>query len=87
MTLMHITTASGFEMDVDPDVINDMELIDAVVELEGGDATAYPVVTGKLLGSDKSRLYDHIRDDNGRVPQERFTEELRDIFGQLGKKK
>lgn len=86
MAVKHIITKTGFEMDADTSRIDDMELFDAVVELQAGNALAIPTVINKLCGDQKKALYDHCRLPDGRVPTQAITEEVTDIFEALNAK-
>lgn len=81
-------TRSGFAFEVDEAVANDMELFEALCDLDNGDATAVVPVCRIILGKQKKALYDHLRNEAGRVPVDRVTEEVVDIFSALqnGKK-
>lgn len=81
-----VTSKSGFTAVLDETSLNDMELFDALTGLDGGDMTALPTVVGKIMGKSKKALYDHLRAENGTVPIERVTEEMRDIILALGGK-
>lgn len=74
------TTRSGFAFEVDEAALNDMELFEAITDLDTGDARAIVPISRKLLGSQKAALYAHLRDGAGRVPVDRFAEEIADIF-------
>ena len=82
------TTKSGFEFSVPEDVVNDMELFEALCDLDDGDATAVVPVVRRVLGSQKKALYDHLRTDAGRVPVDKVAEEIADILSAVkdGKK-
>ena len=81
-------TRSGFAFEIDESVANDMELFEALCDLDNGDATAVVPVVRKILGSQKKALYDHLRGEAGNVPVNKVTEEIVDIFAALqnGKK-
>lgn len=92
--MKNIKTTSGFECEIDENVLDDMELLDAIMELEdeegkGNNAIlSYRKIMGKLLSPElKDSLYDHLRDESGRVPTADFKAELSEIFAQIGKKK
>lgn len=73
-------TKSGFEFEIDRGAI-DMELLDELADMQDNPALTGRVLA-RLLGKDQKRaLYDHIRDENGRVPIGRAAAELVDIFG------
>lgn len=82
------TTRSGFAFEVAEDIANDMELFEALCDLDDGDATAVVPVCRKVLGSQKKALYDHLRGEDGRVPIECVAEEISDILAAVkdGKK-
>lgn len=86
---MQITTKSGFSCDIDPDVLNNMELVDDLAEVQAGNALAISRVCLKILGKDnRARLYDHVRNGAGRVPPDKVDAELGEILkgmGQTGK--
>lgn len=83
--LIHVKTESGFECDVNPRHLSDMRMLDDLVELDNGNATVYPRVISRLLPpKDKERLYEHIQDEDGVVPIEKFGEELKQIFAAVG---
>lgn len=81
------TLKSGFEFEVADDVCDNMELLDAVV-----DADENPLAVSKivklLLGEDQRRaLYDHLRDESGRVPVLSVSNAVAEIFQSTTKTK
>ncbi len=81
-----VTTKSGFTAELDESRMNDMELFDALIALDAGDMRALPLVVGKIMGENKKALYDHLRAENGIVPIDRVTDEMREIVLALGGK-
>lgn len=74
-------TSSGFEFSIDEKAADNMELIDALAELEDGNDLAVSKVCRLLFGSEeRKRIYDHLRDENGRVPVEPFIQLVKEIF-------
>lgn len=79
-------TNSGFEFQYEDEVMNDMEIMDAIVELETGESDiqkihGYGFLLTKILGKDgKKALYDHVRLKSGRVPIEAIDAELIEII-------
>ena len=73
-------TSTGFEFEFDPDVIRDMEFIELAAEAsENG--TKYPALIEDALGKDqKKRLYDHVRNERGRVMLDDVRREFDEIF-------
>lgn len=86
MAIKHIKTATGFEADIDDSCIDDMELFEAVADLQGGNALAVPTVIRKLCGDKKQALYDHCRLESGRVPIQAVTLEITEMFEALNAK-
>lgn len=82
---MKITTRSGFSCDLPEAAIDNMEMVDALAEMQSdSDTLAVSRVLRLLLGNDNRKaLYDHLRVD-GRVPIEAVTAEISDIFAALG---
>lgn len=75
---------SGFEYEVAKEVLNNMELLDAIV-----DADENPLAVSKivklLLGEDQRRkLYDHLRTDKGNVPIMAVSDAVAEIFRESG---
>lgn len=84
----HITTSTGFELDIEENKADDMEVLELVFAIEDNDMHAYLKLIDKLLSTKtKERLYDHVR-VNGRVPITAVANELTDILkGMQSKKK
>lgn len=73
-------TKSGFAFCIPEKRIHNMELLDALTELETNGA-ALPKVLKLLLDDNaKQKLYDHLRDEDGTVPVEAVATEIYDIF-------
>ncbi len=82
--MVHVKTSCGFEMDVDPDMFNDMELFDAVADADSGDenriVSGLSTVVSKILGSKKKELFDLLRNENGRVPLDSIKSQIKEIM-------
>lgn len=78
-------TDSGFVFDIEEAVLDDMELLDELIELDNGNVLKIGATVEKILGKDgKKKLYDHVRNENGRVPAELISQELIAIFNAIG---
>ena len=78
-------TESGFEFQIDEEMFNDMELLDRLVEADGGNYTALSNVITTIIGKEqKQRLYDHVRNEAGRVPIKAVADEFREIISLAG---
>lgn len=79
-------TKSGIAFSIDEDALDNMELIDALSELQGGNVVAVSRVSALLFGEEgKLRLYEQIRKKyNGRVPTSAFVDVITETFEALG---
>ena len=81
-------TSTGFSFAMADDVFDDMELLEALTDIDKGNAAALPDVVKRILGEDqKKKLYDHCRDESGKVPISRIGQEISDMFMQSDKAK
>lgn len=79
-------TSGGFAFELEEKVLDNMELLDAIAESEK-DPTAMSRVCLLLLGKDvRARLYDHLREEDGRVPVEAVSAAVIEIFAACGDK-
>lgn len=85
--MTHIKTPSGFTAEINENALDDMELFEALVDMQNGDATQIPIVVRKICGGAKKALYDHVRLEDGRVPTEAVTTEISAIIEALKAKK
>ena len=60
-------TTAGFEYQVDAEALNDMELLDAIAEVDENPLKLSKVIR-LVLGDQKAAFYDHYRTENGKVP-------------------
>lgn len=74
-------TASGFAYTIDDDARDDMELFEGLLALDNGDISTLAATITALLGKDqKKALYDHCRNEKGRVSATRVFGELKEIL-------
>lgn len=84
--IKEITTKSGFKTSLDPKVLDNMELVDALSQANE-DGISIVKVANMLLGeNEKHRLYDHLRTNDGRVPMKPFMAEIEEILNSIGAK-
>ena len=77
-------TKSGFTFEIDPEELNDMEFLEALAETSEN-PLAFPKVCAMLLGKEqKQRLYEHLRNENGKVPIEAVEKEITEIMSSSG---
>lgn len=83
---IHIITESGFEWDFDEDVMDDQELLDSLVEIDenpGGYTRAIKLMMGE---AGKNALYEHVRNERGKVKATEVAKLIGEIIKQLGEK-
>ena len=86
---MHkIKTKTGFECEINEIVFDDIEFFDILREFDSGNPQNFGLAVRKVFGNDVSKLYDHVRTEDGRVPIEAIASEMMDICESLdeGKK-
>ncbi len=75
------TTKSGFSYKITDDRLNNMELLDALTDMDMGNTAAMSTVLKLMLTPEqKKALYDHLRTPGGTVPIEAVAETLQEIF-------
>lgn len=80
----HVITQTGFEIDVDIELMDDMELFEMILEFDEGKYGKLPLFLKRLFGEKEiERLYDHVRVESGRVPMSRVSEEVGYIVNAL----
>lgn len=81
-----ITLKDGFQLEVEENRLDNMELVDAMSDLvEGENALAMARVVKALLGDKvKKLLYEHLRAEDGRVPTEKVGTAITEIINALG---
>lgn len=83
-------TKTGFKFQIEESLLDNMELVDAIAEIEDDPD---PIVVSKMIKllftpEEKAKLYDHIRDKStGRVPLQKLGDEITNIFYELSKDK
>ena len=76
---------NGFEYEIDENILNDMELLDAIAETQYEDPLKISTVCKKVLGVEqRNRLYEFVRAEDGTVPVDAVTQTVVDIMMSLG---
>ena len=83
---MKIKTKDGLEIEVNKEAFNDMETLDALVDLNDEDVFAISRICKKVFSKEeKKKLYDFYRDKkDGQVKLEVFLPVFSEIMEQLG---
>lgn len=75
------TLKNGFQFDIPDENMNNMELVDALSEIEDDNPLAISKVANLMLGKkQKKALYEYIRTDKGNVPIDKATNCLMEIM-------
>ena len=82
---MKVKTKEGLEINVNKEAFNDMEALDALVDLNDEDIFAISRICKKVFSKeDRKKLYDFYRDEDGRVKIETFIPVFTEIMESLG---
>lgn len=74
-------TESGFSIELEEGALDNMEVLDALSDLDEGNPLAMSRLVVKLLGKDgKKRLYDHLRTEDDRVPASAVESAIMELF-------
>lgn len=74
-------TESGFSIELEESTLDNMEVLDALSDLDEGNPLAMSRLVVQLLGKDgKKRLYDHLRTEDGRVPASAVGSAIMELF-------
>lgn len=76
----------GFVLSIDETALDDMELIDELVSMSDGDSSSRTRVYNRIFGDSKKDLYNHLRNDKGRVPVGKVDEAFIEVISQLNAK-
>ena len=80
--MKQITLENGFVISVDENVIDNMELVDALAEMKDDDDSLGISKVARLILGKKQRkaLYDAVRTEDGRVPLNEISHAIEEIF-------
>lgn len=77
-------TKSGFKFEIDEMIADDLELLEEIAKADK-DVTVFPDVLERILGADqKKALYDHLRNEHGRVSIKAAVDEFTEIMNIAG---
>lgn len=79
--MINVETKSGFTCSLEPEVLNDWELLEALCEIDNGNSAAIVKIPARLLSKDDQKaLKEHCRGDNGRIACDRMVLEITEIL-------
>ncbi len=80
-------TSNGFSFEIDPLVMDNMELVDVLAEMNDDNPLAVSKVCHMVLGdTQKKALYDFLRTSDNRVPVVEVVTAIKEIFLAIGSK-
>jgi hypothetical protein len=80
-----IKLESGVSLSIEDNVLNNMELLDALVAMDEGDWHAMSNTMNMILKpEEKKKLYDSLRNEQGVVPIDKIGDAFTEIFTALG---
>lgn len=89
MEIIHIVLTSGLELDVETAALDDIETVELIAAMnKGGNDAVYalPELLERFLGAaGKAALYEHLRNEKGRVPVSAVEAAVAEIFQLLAK--
>lgn len=84
---MTVKLTNGDELELNDKLLDDMETIDLVAEIDGGEIVSLSRLCSRIFSTtDKKKLYESCRDANGIVKPENVMQEIISIIGQAGSK-
>lgn len=74
-------TSSGFEFQLEDEVLDDYELLEVLHKIDDGNNGLITEMVDRLLGEEqRDKLKDHVRTEKGKVSAKRLLEEVMEIF-------
>lgn len=74
-------TSTGFEFELQDDVLDDYELLETLTAVDRGEYGRITEMVEQLLGKEqKEKLKEHIRNEHGRVSAAKMMDEVKEIF-------
>lgn len=82
---MKVRTKDEFEVEVIDNAFDNMEAVDALVEMDEGNPLAISKITSFLFTKEeKKKVYDHLRNEEGRVTLVSFIPFVTEIMTLMG---
>mgnify|MGYP007033979686 FL=1 len=74
-------TPSGFKFEISERRLNNYELLELIGEVDEGNGQAFPKVLKLLFGEEQAKAFkDHLREEDGIIPNEKIADELKAVF-------
>ena len=74
-------TKSGFKFEISERRLNNYELLELIGEVDEGQGQVFPKVVKLLFGDEQSKAFkDHLREEDGIVPNDKMADEIKSVF-------
>lgn len=83
---MQGVTESGFKFNVNDKALKNMELVEAIAEVDSNPLRLPGLLTMLLGDEQKKKLYDHVRAKDNTVPMDKVAAEVVAILHAMGEK-
>ena len=80
---MKVTTDSGFECEINENVLDDIEILEMIEAIDDGRISMIRKVLGRILKDDAARLEEHVRTEDGRIPVTALLTEFQDFIAKI----
>lgn len=74
-------TKSGFKFEISERRLNNYELLELIGEVDEGQGQVFPKVVKLLFGDEQTKAFkDHLREEDGIVPNDKIADEIKSVF-------
>ena len=74
-------TKSGFKFEISERRLNNYELLELIGEVDEGQGQVFPKVVKLLFGDEQAKVFkDHLREEDGIVPNDKMADEIKSVF-------
>ena len=79
-------TSTGFKFEIPDEALDDMEVLDALIDLDAGEPSGLKAAMIGLIGMDgRKALYEHCKKESGRVSAGLVMNEFKEILEAMPK--
>ena len=74
-------TKLGFKFEISERRLNNYELLELIGEVDEGQGQVFPKVVKLLFGDEQAKVFkDHLREEDGIVPNDKMADEIKSVF-------
>ena len=79
-------TKLGFKFEISERRLNNYELLELIGEVDEGQGQVFPKVVKLLFGDEQAKAFkDHLREEDGIVPNDKMADEIKSVFAFVGR--